>query len=89
MRHHPDNDTPIAKNMESFPITRAGGTRRARRLLRESVYLHARYRYTKHLLEGEYPDDRNMYREMKGLFIDGVLEGYRQALAEIKGSEQE
>ena len=71
-------DNPVAQDQLLF-----------QRLLRESVYLHARYRYTKHLLEGEYPDDRNMYREMKGLFIDGVLEGYRQALAEIKGSEQE
>ena len=56
------------------------------KILLENEHLRARYRYVKHLLEGEFPNDRNMYREMKGLFIDGVLEGYRQAL-EDKGSD--
>ena len=50
-------------------------------IMKESESLRAKYRYTKHLLECEYPDNREMYREMKGLFISGVLGGYRQALA--------
>ena len=44
-------------------------------------FLRAKYRYTKHLLECEYPDNRELYREMKGMFISDVLGGYRQALA--------
>jgi len=50
-------------------------------IMKESESLRAKYRYTKHLLECEYPDNREMYREMKGLFISGVLGGYRQAFA--------
>lgn len=50
-------------------------------IMKESESLRAKYRYTKHLLECEYPDNREMYREMKSLFISGVLGGYRQALA--------
>jgi len=50
-------------------------------IMKESENLRAKYRYTKHLLECEYPDNREMYREMKGLFISGVLGGNRQALA--------
>ncbi len=50
-------------------------------IMKESESLRAKYRYTKHLLECEYPDNREMYREMKGLFISGVLGGYRHALA--------
>lgn len=71
-------DNPVAQDQLLF-----------QKLLRDSELLHARYRYTKHLLEGAFPDDRNMYREMKGLFIEGVLAGYRQALAESKGSDHE
>ena len=33
-------------------------------------------------------DDRDMYRTVKGFFIEGVLAGYRQAFSERKGSEQ-
>ena len=50
-------------------------------IMKESESLRAKYRYTKHILECEYPDNREMYREMKGLFISGVLGGYRHALA--------
>ena len=56
------------------------------RLLRDSELLRSRYRYTKHMLEGIFPEERDMYRAVKGFFIMGVLAGYRQALAE-KGSE--
>lgn len=71
-------DNPVARDQLLF-----------QKLLRESAFLRARYRYTKHLLEGEFPDDRNMYREMKGLFIDGVLEGYRQALTDINSDKED
>ena len=70
-------DNPVAQDQLLF-----------QRLLRESELLRARYRYTKHMLEGIFPDDRDMYRTVKGFFIEGVLAGYRQALSERKGSEQ-
>ena len=53
-------------------------------IMKASEELRAKYRYTKHLLECEFPDNREMYREMKGLFIAGVLGGYRQALNRSK-----
>lgn len=57
-------------------------------IMRKDAELRAKYVYTKYLLECEFPDNRNMYREMKGLFIAGVLGGYRLALKD-KESEQE
>lgn len=71
-------DNPVAQDQLLF-----------QRLLRDSELLRARYRYTKHLLEGVYPEDRDMYRMIKGILIEGVLAGYRQALSESKGSERE
>ena len=68
-------DNPVAQDQLLF-----------QKLLRDSELLCARYRYTKHMLEAVFPEDRNMYRMAKGFFIDGVLAGYRQALSE-KGSE--
>ena len=56
-------------------------------ILASSELIHAKYRYTKHLLESIFPDDRNMYREMKGLFIGGVLAGYRKAVTDESGVE--
>ena len=50
------------------------------RILTDSEEIRNRYKYTKHLLETVNSMDRNMYREMKGLFIEGVLSGYRLAL---------
>ena len=70
-------DNPVAQDQLLF-----------QKLLRDSELLRARYRYTKHMLEGIFPDDRDMYRTVKGFFIEGVLAGYRQALSERKGSEQ-
>ena len=55
------------------------------KILRDSAELRSKYLYTKHLLEGEFPDDRSMYREMKGLFISGVLGGYRLSHTKNKG----
>lgn len=68
-------DNPVAQDQLLF-----------QRLLRDSELLRSRYRYTKHMLEGIFPEERDMYRAVKGFFIMGVLAGYRQALAE-KGSE--
>lgn len=69
-------DHPVAQDQLLF-----------QKILRANESIRSRYKYTKHLLEGEFSNDRNMYREIKGLFIAGVLEGYRQALVERKGSE--
>ncbi len=49
-------------------------------ILTDSEEIRNRYNYTKHLLEVVYSADRNMYCKMKGVFIEGVLSGYRLAL---------
>ena len=41
-----------------------------------------KYKRLKILLADAFPDDREMYRELKGLFIEGVLSAYRQAAGE-------
>ena len=46
-------------------------------LLRESRELFDKYVSIKRDLAFKFSDDRNMYREMKSLFIDGVLMEYR------------
>ena len=51
-------------------------------ILQGNAQIRQRYSYAKHLLEDLFPDDRNMYRELKGLFVEGVLSGYRFALEE-------
>lgn len=64
-------DNPVAQDQLLF-----------QKIMMESDELMAKYRYLKHLLECEFPHDRNMYREIKGLFIAGVLGGFRLAQAE-------
>ena len=51
-------------------------------ILEGNAQIRQRYSYAKHLLEDLFPEDRNMYRELKGLFVEGVLSGYRFALEE-------
>ena len=53
-----------------------------KKILEEDEAIRQRYTYTKHLLEYEFPENRNMYRELKGLFVEGVLSGYRLAAGE-------
>ena len=38
-----------------------------------------KYKRLKIMLADAFPDDREMYRELKGLFIESVLSAYRQA----------
>ena len=53
-----------------------------KRILEKNEAIRQKYAYTKHLLEYEFPEDRDMYRELKGLFVQGVLSGYRLAIDE-------
>lgn len=71
-------DNPVAQDQLLF-----------QRLLRDSELLRSRYRYTKHMLEGIFQEDRDMYRAVKEFFIMGVLAGYRQALAEKEVKQHE
>ena len=54
------------------------------KILEEDEAIRQRYAYTKHLLEYEFSENRNMYRELKGLFVQGVLSGYRLAAGKSK-----
>ena len=49
---------------------------------RENPDVCRKYICMKLLLADTFPEDREMYREMKGLFIEGVLSAYRQAAGE-------
>ena len=49
---------------------------------RENETVRKKYARLKVLLSDVLPDDRVMYREIKGLFIEGVLSAYRQAVDE-------
>ena len=46
---------------------------------RENPQVRSQYIRTKLLLADTFPDNREMYRELKGLYIEGVLSAYRQA----------
>ena len=50
--------------------------------------LRASYSYTKYMLACLYPHDRGKYRMMKGLFITGVLSGYRHAAKEAGDADR-
>ena len=52
---------------------------------RENPDVCRKYICMKLLLADTFPEDREMYREMKGLFIEGVLSAYRQAVRERQG----
>ena len=47
-----------------------------------NLTVRRKYKRLKILLADAFPDDREMYRELKGLFIEGVLSAYRQAAGE-------
>ena len=47
-----------------------------------NLTVRRKYKRLKSLLADAFPDDREMYRELKGLFIEGVLSAYRQAAGE-------
>ena len=49
------------------------------KLERENSVIRKMYLQTKLLLADEFPNDREMYRVVKGLYIEGVLSAYRQA----------
>ncbi len=66
--HLCSKDHPVAKDQLLF-----------KKILEENEALRHKYAYLKHLLEYAYPQDRNMYRELKGMFVEGVLGGYRHA----------
>ena len=51
-----------------------------KRILAGSELLRRRYAYAKHLLAYQFSDDRNTYRALKGLFVEGVLSSYRYAI---------
>ena len=51
-----------------------------KKILEKSEAIRQRYADTKRLLESLFPKDRSIYRELKGLFVEGVLSGYRLAL---------
>lgn len=56
---------------------------------RENPDICRQYVRTKVLLADVFSEDRIMYRELKGLFIEGVLSAYRMAMASHEGSETE
>ena len=47
-----------------------------------NLTVRRKYKRLKSLLADAFPDDREMYRELKGLFIEGMLSAYRQAAGE-------
>ena len=47
-----------------------------------NLTVRRKYKRLKIMLADAFPDDRDMYRELKGLFIEGVLSAYRQAAGE-------
>ena len=47
------------------------------KLEREDATIRWNYIRVKQMAAARYPDDRSMYREMKGLYIEGVLAAYR------------
>lgn len=51
-----------------------------KKILKNSEVIRQRYADAKLLLESLFPEDRSMYRKLKGLFVEGVLSGYRLAL---------
>ena len=53
-----------------------------KKIMEENETLRVSYSYTKYMLACLYPHDRGKYRMMKGLFITGVLGGYRHAMGE-------
>ena len=46
-----------------------------------------RYYSLKMMLADTFPEDRLMYRDIKGLFIEAVLSAYRQAAGEDEEEE--
>ena len=52
------------------------------RIERENPIICRKYIRMKLLLADMFPEDREMYRALKGLFIEGVLSAYRQAAGE-------
>ena len=47
-----------------------------------NLTVRKKYKRLKTLLADVFPDDRQMYSALKGLFIEGVLSAYRQAAGE-------
>ena len=47
-----------------------------------NLTVRRKYKRLKILLADAFPDDREIYRELKGLFIEGMLSAYRQAAGE-------
>ena len=67
--HLCSEDNPVARNQLLF-----------KEILENNEIIRQRYADAKLLLESLFPEDRSIYRELKGLFIEGVLSGYRLAL---------
>ena len=59
-----------------------------KKIIETNDLLRSEYKYIKHMLELAFPNDRNLYREFKGLLVKGVLGGYRHALRENTLCEQ-
>ena len=53
-----------------------------KKILEENEMLRVRYSYIKYMLACLFPHDRGKYRMIKGLFITGVLGGYRHAMGD-------
>ena len=47
-----------------------------------NLTVRRKYKRLKILLADAFPDDREIYGELKGLFIEGMLSAYRQAAGE-------
>lgn len=71
-------DHPVAQDQLLF-----------QRIERENPVICKKYIRMKLLLADTFPEDREMYRELKGLFIEGVLSAYRQAMATHDGGGAE
>ncbi len=74
--HLCQEDHPVAQDQLLF-----------QKIERENPTVCGKYIRMKRLLAESFPEDREMYRELKGLFIEGVLSAYRQAAGDRQGGE--
>ena len=51
--------------------------------MKEDPVIFRNYVSIKHLLAGMFPENRNLYRSLKGLYVEGVLSAYRKAKADF------
>ena len=74
--HLCDREHPVAKDQLLF-----------QRLLRNIPEVFRGYACVKALAAGQFPDDRNAYREMKGNYVEAVLAAFRTEPLSLKEHE--